>query len=136
MNILDIRGVKIVGLEKVQEPALVAGFLLRCREHNIVLPKLITFRPMRYLGRAGKYKMTLKYDEPFDRMIYTIVHELVHVSGLLHHRKSFWRRHIAYLHRMNMDAEAYFKNCYFKNGVIYWQNYLERKGKVERCLVE
>lgn len=121
----------IIGLDKMQDSDLILGFLKAVkRDTNLRFPNEIIFKKMQGGGKAmfrgGKRKMMIAANNYFNDSLFTIIHELVHLSGHWHHKRSFWRSFFNNCLKMNLTATK--EHIHYKSGRNYFNKLQIKKG--------
>ncbi len=140
-----LRGVEIVGIEKVAEPETIFNFLVLIRaQYGMPLPKKIVFRKMRVHYGFGSYAgnwMSIMESVSIEHMKFVIVHELVHCNGIRGHKNNFWRRFLSYCKTLNLEPKDYLLHSVYKRGHEYYLQHigqaepLNRQKEVDRKLI-
>ena len=120
----------IKGLDNLPDADLILGFMKQVKKNtNLNFPNLLEFRKLkRSYGRASfrhNYtKIFISEELTFDSMLFVVLHELVHISGQFHHKKSFWRKFFNNCSKMNLKISE--KYIHYKSGKNYFKKLNER----------
>ena len=120
---MKIRRTLIKGLDRVEDADLILGFIKQVKRNtNLKLPNEIIFKRLRGCnGRAtfrGDYtRILMSIDISFTESVFTFIHELIHISGHWHHKKSFWRSFFNNCIKMNLAVHKNF--VHYKSGKRY-----------------
>ena len=106
----------IKGLDRIEDADLILGFIKQVKKNtNLKFPNEIIFKRLRGCnGRAtynGDYtRILMSIDINFIESVFTFIHELIHISGHWHHKKSFWRSFFTNCSKMNLLVHKNFVN--------------------------
>jgi len=128
---MKIGRTKISGLDKMQDSDLILGFLKAVkRDTNLKLPALIEFKKLKFnrYGCAWTTRIIINNALDFKNIIYTLLHELVHVNlPKQGHTKKFWFKLFKVCTQLNLEPIIETDDSY-KRAAQYLKKYKLKRG--------